>query len=138
MTDSIVLEPHAVPFVPSTPMSGSIATLIPHDSPGETLVATPRKEREEEFVVIPPALEMKVETSASAVVSGPLSATVSSVAGASSLPTSGVVSGGTSSRASSVSVSAPAGPGLGKALLGKGKIDPKAQDDFIAFMLGKK
>lgn len=126
---------------PSTPMAESVVTLIPVESPAETLVATPRKEpeeREEEFVVVPSvvveASVRDIGTSAAAPAesganaSGSESMSIGTGAGASS---SGSATG-TGSASSSVGVA------LGKALLGKGKIDPKAQDDFIAFMMGKR
>ena len=117
-------------FTPSTPMSASVATLIPVDSPAETLMDSPRKEREDDLVASaavsqPPAPEIPATTTAPTEENGSVT---SSVIGAS------VQNGGAGAGVSSGSSTSAMGMGL----LRKGKIDAKAQDDFIAYMLGKK
>jgi hypothetical protein len=101
---------------PMTPINESVATLVPVQSPQETLVATPEKEvshleAADDYVVISgvPFDNMGAQ---------------GSVSDMSASWNAGGVNASSSAR--------------GKALLGRGKIDPKAQDDFIAYMMGKK
>jgi hypothetical protein len=101
---------------PMTPIHESVATLIPVGSPQGTLVATPEKEAShletaEDYVVVSGVPFDAVGAQGN----------VSDLSG--------------SWNAGSANASSSAG---GKALLGRGKIDPKAQDEFIAYMMGKK
>jgi hypothetical protein len=97
-------------IAPTTPMTESAMTLVPAESPQETLVASPVEEHpqlpEPEQQDSPPIPASLKKNKASKSDAAPCPATV-------------------------------AVPPPGKALLGKGKIDPKAQDDFIAYMLAK-
>jgi hypothetical protein len=105
---------------PSTPLNESVATLVPLGSPQGTLVGSPEKEKEKESG---PQNETALEDFV--VVSGRSSAA----------PSEGVAE---RVRESSTVAAAAAGPGSGKTFLSRGRIDAKAQDDFIAFMMGKK
>lgn len=104
-------------FIPSmTPINESVATIVAVESPQGTLVASPDKEAShleaaDDYVVVSGVPPESVGTQGS----------VSDISG--------------SWNAGSVKASAS---GSGNALLGRGKIDPKAQDAFIAFMMGKK
>lgn len=101
---------------PMTPINESVATLAPVESPQGTLVASPLKEAShleavDDYVVVP-------------------SVPAENVGGQRSVSDgSGSWNAGTSNASSS---------GNGNTLLGRGKIDAKAQDAFIAFMMGKK
>jgi hypothetical protein len=146
IAESITLEPHTDhnrhDAESSTPMSESVATLIPVVSPGETLIATPRKTDEREEVDnAPPSPKPAALTVTEPVKTHVPSLSISKTATASSAEEivsrgRAIVSEAFSSRSSSASAATTSG--LGKSLLGKGKIDAKAQDDFIALMLGKK
>jgi hypothetical protein len=104
--------PHASPsrnFVDS-PLAASTATLVPGDSP-KSLPEQP--DGGDEYVVVSGTPSER---------NWGLSSSMVSVASTSA--------GGAGSGSSSMSP--------GKAFLGKGRIDARAQDEFIAFMLGKK
>ena len=102
---------HEQLIAPTTPMTESAMTLVPAESPQETLVASPVKEHteltESSQHNLPPIPSALTENKANKSDAVPSPSTV-------------------------------AMPPPGKVLLGKGKIDPKAQDDFIAYMLAKK
>ena len=98
-------------------MSGSVATLVAIDSP--------------------PKSSKEIETGDDlVVVSSAASENTGRAVSASSLGSSILDLSGSSSTVKEMAGSAALG--AGKAFLGKGKIDAKAQDEFIAFMLGKK
>jgi len=113
---------HSLNFVapsPSTPLTESVATLVPFESPQGTLVDSPAREKD----------NSQNETSDDYVV----------VSGTSSVAPS--ESAGTDKPSRSTTNTAPsatAPSASGKTLLSRGRIDAKAQDDFIAFMTGKK
>lgn len=102
-----------------SPMAESVATLVPTDSPKSLL----------ELGESPTAVAKGNESGDDYVV---LSSESEGTSGAIRSPAD--VSG----KSSGVTSSVPFIPATGKAFLGKGRIDAKAQDDFIAFMLGKK
>ena len=127
---------------PSTPMTESVGTVIPMESPAETLVATPRKEseeREEGFIVVPSVVaEASVRDITAFGGAAPAESVVTASGSESMSIETGVVASPGGSATGTGSATSSVGVALGKALLGKGKIDPKAQDDFIAFMMGKR
>jgi hypothetical protein len=104
---------------PSTPMNESVATLVPFESPQGTLVDSPAREKETSHN----------EASEDYVVVSGSSSTVPS-------ESAGVDKPSTSTASATPSSIAPSGSG--KTFLSRGRIDAKAQDDFIAFMMGKK
>jgi len=112
-----------------SPMTESVATLVPTDSPKSVTTTGAGKGNEsgDEYVVVSSAASETAVATGGSVTTG-LSSTVVDVS-----PKSGV---GSSSGGGGTST--PAAVATGKAFLGKGRIDAKAQDDFIAFMLGKK
>jgi hypothetical protein len=125
MSDSVAMTESVTTTVQysRTPMSGSVATLVANDSPQRT--GSPKDSTEygeDSFIVVP-----------------------SENPGMTELVHGGKENDGRKvehlakmekSNSAPASVSAPA-VGTGR-LLGRGKIDAKAQDDFIAFMMGKK
>jgi len=117
---------HSVNFVPSpsTPLTESVATLVPFESPQGTLVDSPAKDKETS------ASAQNNETSEDFVVVS--SGTPSAV------PSETAVERARESTVPAPSTSAPSTERRAKPFLGLGRIDAKAQDDFIAFMMGKK
>lgn len=116
---------HSLNFVPpaepSTPLTGSVATLVPFESPQGTLVDSPQKEK-----------EMNAQSNEASddfvVVSGTPSAAPSETA---------ADRAGGSTSTSTVAVT-PGPSGISKPFLSRGRLDAKAQDDFIAYMMRKK
>jgi hypothetical protein len=104
----------AIPYAPNTPTAASVATLVAAESPQATVVGSPAKTEsgiesgEESYIVVSSAPSESAGMTESSVIE-----TDKTQGTSSSVPT------------------------VGK-LLGRGKIDAKAQDDFIAFMMGKK
>jgi hypothetical protein len=110
-----------------SPMTESVSTLVATDSPQKPpLDSECSGSREngsgEEYIVVSSTTSEVALAASSGIGSSMLDLSESSS------KNKGVINSGSSSPAI---VS-------GKALLGKGKIDAKAQDEFIAFMLGKK
>ena len=99
---------------PSTPLTESVATLVPFESPQGTLVDSPAREKE----------NSQNEASEDYVVVSENSGVAPSERA------------GTDKPSRSTTNTAPSASG--KTLLSRGRIDAKAQDDFIAFMTGKK
>jgi hypothetical protein len=113
-----------------SPLAASTATLVPGDSPKSGpdgsafqagfVVAGAENGAGDDYVVVSGTPSERNWGLSSSIVS------VGSTVGG------GGGGGGAGSSGSSNSIA------TGKAFLGKGKIDPRAQDEFIAFMLGKK
>jgi hypothetical protein len=127
MSDSLAMTESVTTTVQysRTPMSGSVATLVANDSPQGTGTGTPKDSTEygeDSFIVVPSENSGMIE-----LVHGGKENVGGKVEHLAKME---------KSSSAQASVSAPA-VGAGR-LLGRGKIDAKAQDDFIAFMMGKK
>jgi hypothetical protein len=118
---------HPYPTMES-PMAESVATLVPTDSPKSMSAAETSITKIDTFDA--PAMKGNNSGDDYVVASSTVPEATGGGLGSSVVDISGL----------SEKNEAPANPPVvaGKAFLGKGKIDPKAQDDFIAFMLGKK
>ena len=115
-------------------MTESVATLVPTDSPKSVTTATAARgndSNDNDDVVVSTAAS---ETAATCCSATGLSSSVVDVSAKSGID----VSAKSGVSTSNTGTSPPAVVPTGKAFLGKGRIDAKAQDDFIAFMLGKK
>jgi hypothetical protein len=129
-------EPHHQEFHYPTesPMTESVATLVPTDSPKSVTATAPARGNEpkdDADVVVSTAVSETAATYSSAT---GFSSSVVDVSAKSAID----VSAKSEVSTSNAGTSPPALVPTGKAFLGKGRIDAKAQDDFIAFMLGKK
>ena len=116
-----------------SPMTESVATLVPTDSPKSVTTAAAARGNEsgDDYVVVSSAASKTAATGGGAT---GLSSSVVDVSAKSGID----VSAKSGASTSNTGTSPPAVVATGKAFLGKGRIDAKAQDDFIAFMLGKK
>ena len=117
-----------------SPMTESVATLVPTDSPKSVATAAAARGNEsgDDYVVVSSAVSETAATAGGGVATG-LSSSVVDISMKGGIDVS--AKSGVSTSNSGTSTPAVV---TGKAFLGKGRIDAKAQDDFIAFMLGKK
>ena len=124
-----------LPYLTESPMTESVVTLIPTDSPKSITIPGAAKGNEsgDDYIVVSSAASETAAAIAGVSVAPCLGSSVVDVSAKSGVDVSARAGVGNSS-----GTSTPVAIASGKAFLGKGRIDAKAQDDFIAFMLGKK